>query len=265
MKHQLNGIDIHIATGGRSFDAAGEVIIMLHGSGQNHLTWVLQSRYFAYRGYGILAPDFPGHGLSGGRPLESIEDMAAWVIALMDSLDVKSAILVGHSQGCLVAIEAAAAYPDRVKRVALIAGAMAIPVNQQLLDMSDKALAKAINVMTSWGHGPMAHMHDNTQPGHSFIGYGQRLMSLNDHDALRADLNACNGYKNGPAAAKCLTQPALCILAENDRMTPVKFGREMATTLNHAEMTIIAGAGHMLPAEYPAEVNAALRSFFQPS
>jgi pimeloyl-ACP methyl ester carboxylesterase len=164
-----------------------------------------------------------------------------------------------------VAIEAAAAYPDRVKRVALIAGAMAIPVNQQLLDMSDKALAKAINVMTSWGHGPMAHMHDNTQPGHSFIGYGQRLMSLNDNDALRADLNACNGYKNGPAAAKSLTQPALCILAENDRMTPVKFGREMATTLNHAEMTIIAGAGHMLPAEYPAEVNAALRSFFQPS
>ena len=265
MKHQLNGIDIHIATGGRSFDAAGEVIIMLHGSGQNHLTWVLQSRYFAYRGYGILAPDFPGHGLSGGSPLESIEDMAAWVIALMDSLDVKTAILVGHSQGCLVAIEAATAYPDRIKRVALIAGAMAIPVNQQLLDMSDKALAKAINVMTSWGHGPMAHMHDNTQPGHSFIGYGQRLMALNDNDALRADLNACNGYKNGPEAAKSLTQPALCILAENDRMTPVKFGREMATTLNHAEMTIIAGAGHMLPAEYPAEVNAALRSFFQQS
>ena len=210
MKHQLNGIDIHIATGGRNFDAAGEVIIMLHGSGQNHLTWVLQSRYFAYRGYGIFAPDFPGHGLSGGSPLESIEDMAAWVIALMDSLDVKTAILVGHSQGCLVAIEAAAAYPDRIKRVALIAGAMAIPVNQQLLDMSDKALAKAINVMTSWGHGPMAHMHDNTQPGHSFIGYGQRLMALNDNDALRADLNACNGYKNGPEAAKSLTQPALC-------------------------------------------------------
>ena len=65
MKHQLNGIDIHIATGGRSFDAAGEVIIMLHGSGQNHLTWVLQSRYFAYRGYGILAPDFPAMDCRG--------------------------------------------------------------------------------------------------------------------------------------------------------------------------------------------------------
>jgi pimeloyl-ACP methyl ester carboxylesterase len=142
---------------------------------------------------------------------------------------------------------------------------MAIPVSQQLLDMSDNALAKAIGVMTSWGHGPMAHMHDNTQPGHSFIGYGRRLMALNDNDALRADLNACNAYQNGPAAAQSLTQPALCILAENDRMTPLKFGRQMVATLANADMTIIADAGHMLPAEYPTEVNAALRAFFQQS
>ena len=263
MKHQMNAIDIHIATGGRKFDAAGEVVIMLHGSGQNHLTWVLQSRYFAYRGFAVLAPDFPGHGLSGGSPLKSIEAMAAWVIDLMDSLDIKRAILVGHSQGCLVTIEAAASYPDRIQRVALIAGAMAIPVSQQLLDMSDKALAQAISTMISWGHGPTAHMHDNTQPGHSFIAYGNRLMALNNQDALRADLTACNTYTNGPDATKSITQPALCILAENDRMTPLKYGEQMAATIANAEMKVIARAGHMLPAEYPAEVNSALRSFFQ--
>ena len=159
MKHQLDGVDIHIATGGRPFDANGEAVIMLHGSGQNHLTWVLQSRYFAYRVFAVLAPDFPGHGLSNGTPLLSVEEMATWVIELLDSLDVKHATLVGHSQGCLVALETAAAYPDRIKRVALIAGAMAIPVSQQLLDMSDKALAKAISVMISWGHGPVSYTH----------------------------------------------------------------------------------------------------------
>ena len=168
MKHQLIDTQIHIATGGRSFSNDGEVLVLLHGSGQNHLSWVLQSRYLAYRGYQVLAPDFPGHGLSGGTPLESIEDMADWVIALLDSLDVKTACLVGHSQGCLVAIDATARYPERVSRLGLIAGALAIPVNDQLLTMSDEALGKAISVMTSWGHGPMAHMHDNTQPGHSF-------------------------------------------------------------------------------------------------
>jgi len=261
MKHQLIDTKIHIATGGRPFSNDGEVIVLLHGSGQNHLTWVLQSRYFAYRGYQVLAPDFPGHGLSGGTPLESIEDMADWVIALLDSLDVKTARLVGHSQGCLVAIDAAARYPERVSRLGLIAGALAIPVNDQLLTMSDEALGKAISVMTSWGHGPMGHMHDNTQPGHSFLGYGKRLMTSNHADALRNDLKACNNYSGGKASAAKIFQPTLCILAGSDRMTPIKFGMAMADSLVNSERVIMNGAGHMLPAERPAEVNDALRHF----
>ena len=144
MKQQLFDTQIHIATGGRSFSNDGEALVLLHGSGQNHLTWVLQSRHLAYRGYQVLAPDFPGHGLSGGTPLESIEDMADWVIALLDSLDVKTACLVGHSQGCLVAIDATARYPERVSRLGLIAGALAIPVNDQLLTMSDELLARRL-------------------------------------------------------------------------------------------------------------------------
>ena len=116
MKHQLFDTNVHIATGGRTFNNDGEILVFIHGSGQSHLTWILQSRYFAYRGYQVLAPDFPGHGLSGGTPLDSIEAMADWVIALLDSLDVNTACLVGHSQGCLVTIDAAARYPDRIAR-----------------------------------------------------------------------------------------------------------------------------------------------------
>lgn len=266
MKHQLFDTPIHIATGGRPFstDGApndGEALVLLHGSGQNHLTWVLQSRYFAYRGYPVLAPDFPGHGLSGGTPLDSIEAMTDWVIALLDSLQVKTACLVGHSQGCLVALDAAARYPDRITRLGLIAGALAIPVNDALLAMSDKALSKAIGVMTSWGHGAMAHMYDNTQPGHSFLGYGNRLMASNHDDALRNDLTACNQYDGGKTAAAAITQPALCILAAADRMTPVKFGMAMADSLANSQHIVLAGAGHMLPAERPSEVNDALRRF----
>jgi len=138
---------------------------------------------------------------------------------------------------------------------------LAIPVNDQLLTMSDKALGKAISVMTSWGHGPMAHMHDNTQPGHSFLGYGNRLMASNDETALRNDLIACNQYSAGQDAATKITQPAICILAGADRMTPVKHGIAMANSLVNSQQIILDGAGHMLPAERPAEVNDALRGF----
>ena len=98
MKHELNGARLHIATGGLDFDHTRPVLLFLHGSGQSHLTWVLQSRYFAHRGYAVLAPDMPGHGLSDGDPLTSIAEMADWVDALLDSLGVASATLVAHSR-----------------------------------------------------------------------------------------------------------------------------------------------------------------------
>ena len=55
MKHQFRDETIHIATGGRDFDASGNVVVLLHGSGQNHLdldfarpisgpSWIFRSR-----------------------------------------------------------------------------------------------------------------------------------------------------------------------------------------------------------------------------
>lgn len=261
MKHQLFGTPIHISTGGRPFSNDGKILLFIHGSGQNHMTWVLQSRYFAYRGYQVLAPDFPGHGLSGGTPLNSIEALTDWLIALLDSLRVEKACLIGHSQGCLVTIDAAARFPSRITRLALISGALAIPVNEQLMSLSDKALSEAISIMTSWGHGPMAHMYDNTQPGHSFLGYGKRLMATNHKDALRNDLVACNNYKSGQDSALKIHQPTVCILGEKDRMTPLKFGKKIAKAIVHGQINVIESAGHMLPAEFPTKVNAILRNF----
>ena len=104
-------------------------------------------------------------------------------------------------------------------------------------------------------------MHDNTQPGHSFLGFGNQLMAANNQNALKNDLIACNKYKNGKEAASKIQQPALCILAEKDKMTPLKFGQQMANTLIRGQVTVIESAGHMLPAEFPNEVNTALRNF----
>ena len=261
MKHQLNGADIHIATGGVDFDPKGRVLVFLHGSGQSHLTWVQQSRFFAHRGYSVLAPDFPAHGLSSGDPLTSIADQANWVVSLLDSLDVKTATLIGHSQGVLVALEAASRHADRIDALTLIAGAMAIPVNEALIDMAQSRPHKAFEMMTSWGHGPGAHKFDNTQPGHAFLGYGRRVMAQNDNGALHADLVACNSYEDGPAAAASVSQPSLCLLAAKDKMTPIKFGKQMAQTIPGAQSEIFDRAGHFLPAEFPLEVNSAIAAF----
>ena len=108
MKFNVNGSEVFASTGGRPFDKNKPLIIFVHGSGLTHMTWVLQTRYFAFHGYSVLAVDMPGHGLSSGQSLKSIEEMADWVSDVIDTVGYKEASLVGHSQGCLVTIECAA-------------------------------------------------------------------------------------------------------------------------------------------------------------
>lgn len=263
MKVQLNGSEVHVATGGRAHVAGRPFVVFLHGAGNCHLTWVSQTRALAYDNYNIIAPDMPGHNLSRGEPIVGIEAQADWYLGLLDALDCDKAVLVGHSQGGLIALEMASRAPSRVAGIGFIATANAIPVNDALIGMAENRQDKAIDMMTSWGHGPRAHMHDNTWPGASNITYGLEVMELNRKEALAIDLKACADFDTGLEKAKGISVPTLCIFAEKDRMTPVKFGKALAAALPDNELHVLAGAGHMLPLEKPREVNALLRGFLK--
>ena len=76
MKLTVNGHSTYISTGGKKPSIDNQAIIFLPGSGQSHLTFVLQTRLFAFEASDVYAPDFPGHGLSNGIPLETIDAMA---------------------------------------------------------------------------------------------------------------------------------------------------------------------------------------------
>jgi len=263
MRITIDGKEAYASTGGRAHQAGQPFLIFLHGSGQNHLSFTQQSRSFAYAGYNVLAPDFPGHGHSDGAPLKSIEEMAAWVIALMDEIGAPDAIIVGHSQGCLVGLELAAHYPQRIKAAVFIAGAAAIPVNEDLISLAESVEPKAISAMVAWGSGALAHKFDNSVPGASLIGAGIELMKQNHQGALASDLKACNAYNKGLESASKVLCPSLCILAEKDRMTPLKNGIKLAQSIKDCRTIVIKGAGHMLPPERPREVNEALRDFLK--
>ena len=73
MKFKVNNHEVFASTGGRPFDKNKPLIIFVHGSGLTHMTWVLQTRYFAFHGYSVLALDMPGHGLSSGESLKSFD------------------------------------------------------------------------------------------------------------------------------------------------------------------------------------------------
>src|SRR4029077_20769270 len=110
----VNGSDIYAPPGGRAFDPALPLVVFLHGAGLDHTVWALLARWFAHRGFGVLAPDLPGHGRSEGEPLATIAAMADFTAARIAAAGARNASLVGHSMGSLVALEAAVRPPDKV-------------------------------------------------------------------------------------------------------------------------------------------------------
>src|SRR5436190_12136356 len=134
MRIDVAGRAVYAYTGARRLDSALPTVVFVHGAGNDHSVWALQSRYFAHHGRNALAVDLPGHGRSEGDARNSIEAIADWIPALLDGAGVGAAAIVGHSMGALAALECAARYPQRVTRLALLGPAAPMPVAEVLLD-----------------------------------------------------------------------------------------------------------------------------------
>ena len=261
MKFQVNNKEVFASTGGQPFDKNKPLLIFVHGSGLSHITWVLQTRYFAFHGYSVLAIDLPGHGDSEGPPLKSIEDMADWIADVISSVGYNEASLIGHSQGCLVLLECAARYPEKIKSLSLMGGAGAIPMNLELLSLAEDGNPKAVELMMDWAHGPAGHFGGHPVPGLHHINLGATIVKNGSVKVLGVDFRACDNYKNGFEAAKNVKCPTLNILGDKDKMCPLKEGKRLAVAIDNSEVEIIKNCGHMILLEEADQALAALKRF----
>jgi pimeloyl-ACP methyl ester carboxylesterase len=255
----VDGKDIFVATGGRDFDPVLPTIVFLHGAGFDHSAWVLLARSFAHHGFGVLAPDLPGHGRSAGPPLTSIGVLADWTAALLDAAGARTARLIGHSMGSLIALETAARHPDKVTGIGLIAVAAPMRVSDDLLNAAKANDHGAVDMIAIWGYGQRATLGGSETPGLWMLGGAERTLEHAAPGVIFADLAACNAYADAYAAAAKVTVPAVMILGSRDLMTPLKSGKALAAAIPNSRLAVLDGAGHMLMSERPDEVLAALR------
>jgi pimeloyl-ACP methyl ester carboxylesterase len=255
----VNGQEIFVATGGRDFDAALPTVVLLHGAGFDHTTWALHSRWFAHHGFGVLAPDLPGHGRSSGAPLASIADMADWTAALLDASRAAKARLIGHSMGSLIALETVARHPAKVSALSLIGTAATMTVGPDLLKAAEANDHAAVDMVSIWGLGFQAELGGSLAPGLWMHSGAQRVLEQCRPGVLFNDLAACNAYQNALAAAAQVTVPASFILGERDMMTPLRAGKALAAATPNSRTVVLAGAGHMMMVERPDELLAALQ------
>ena len=262
MKLTVDGREAYAYTGGKAFDPALPCVVFIHGALHDHSVWTLLARWCAHHGYSVLAPDLPGHMRSAGPALESVEAMADWVLALLDAAEVKTAALVGHSMGSLIALEAAGRAPSRASRLVMIGTAWPMKVSPALLELSKNDPLAAIDLVTTLSYSTLAPKPAYPGPGVWVRGGGKALCRLvlakQGNAALyHQDFAACDAYRGALEAAARVTAPATLILGRRDQMTPPKAAAEVAAALKARIETV--EAGHVLMAEAPDPTLAALR------
>lgn len=266
----IQGNPAYCYTGGKVFDATLPTAVFIHGAQHDHSVWALQTRYFAHHGFGVLAVDLPGHGRSGGPALGSVEAMADWLLALLRAVGAAAdTLVIGHSMGSLVGLEAAARAPQQIGALAMVGTAYPMLVSDVLLDAARDAEQQAIDMVNIWSHSRLTHKPSCPGPGFSVLDGNRRLMQKIARQPRRpgtpgvflTDFLACNAYANGEAAARSLTCPTLLLLGADDQMTPTRSTALLRGAIAHHQLRQIADCGHALMAEQPDAVLDALLAF----
>lgn len=255
----VQGYNVHIYTGSRVLDPSLRSVVFVHGAAHDHSVFALQSRYFAWHGYNALAIDLPGHGRSAGAALATIEEIADWIVAMLDAAGIGKAVLVGHSMGSLAVLECAARHPLRVGRLALVGPAAPMTVSEVLLDAARDDEQLAYDMIIAWSFSAAGALGANPSPGMSMTGNAMRLMQRAKPGTLANDLAACNAYLGGIAAAARCECSAMVIVGGHDLMAPPKAIPPLLAALRDHELVRLADAGHALMAEQPGAVLDALR------
>jgi pimeloyl-ACP methyl ester carboxylesterase len=236
------------------FDAAGSgpPVVLLHAGVADRRMWTGLLPALAER-FHVLAPDLPGYGQAPLSP-GSYSNVAE-VLAFLDDQDLGSVTLVGASFGGRVALEVAAAAPDRVDRLVLLCPALrgVTPTaaseafdaeEERLLEAGDVADAVRLNVET-W-LGPEADHN------------ARDLLTRMQRRAFDVQL-AADEWPDPPTPARDdvdlsrVVVPTTVFLGAHDVDWLQHAAREIAAGVPGATLVELGWAGHLPALERPAQ------------
>jgi pimeloyl-ACP methyl ester carboxylesterase len=193
---------------------------------------------------------------------DSLADMAGIALAVADEAGAERFDLFGHSMGGRIALEIWRRAPQRVRRLALVSTGIhpvgaAEPGKRGALqqigrDQGFEALVDAwLPPMVAEANRSNAAMY---QP--------MRQMCLDQgQPQFDAQVKALLGRPEVASLLPSITCPTLVMTGELDSWAPPHQHEEIAAAIPDSELVIVAGAGHMLPAEAPEAVNAAIAAW----
>jgi pimeloyl-ACP methyl ester carboxylesterase len=234
----------------------GRKILLIHGAGSNGHTFHRQVEALGEK-HSPVALDLPGHGRSSGvEGLMSVGDYAEFIAALLDALQVKSTVVLGHSMGGAIAMELALRYPARVD--ALVLSSTAAKFN-----LTDDRIEALRAVMM--GRAPQAFNTDGYAPktlkeNFDVVREGWMEQVKTDPRVRYTDIVACSNFDLRDAISK-IDKPTLILCGGDDQGTTVSDAELVKSKIKGAKLEVFADAGHYAPREQPARYIVTIEQF----
>jgi len=250
----VDGRPVGLATGRQGLRQDRPTLALIHGSGGSRLVWRIQLRYLDDQ-INAAALELPGHGQTPGPLLESVNDLAVWLIKVLEAWPrTKLLVLAGASLGGFVALETALLRPDLLDGLVLISTGAVFDSDRDVTETLERDHQGGLQKFIQSAFAPQAH------PG--TIRQSFKFLTAVPPEILRADLAAARFFDRR-AEIKKIKVPTLVLCGALDRLTPPEHSRFMAAHIPGARLEIIEGAGHMVAIERYQEVNRVILNFVQ--
>jgi 3-oxoadipate enol-lactonase len=212
----------------------------------------------------ILTFDCRGHGRSPRTPGPYTAQMFARDLAeLLDHVGWARVVVAGCSMGGNVAQAFAAEFPQRTAALGLIDttawyGADAAAKFKERADAArSKGLRGLIDFqLTRW-------FSDSFRANHpEVLTRTTDVFAANDVDCYAASCELL-GAADTRAQLANFNMPTAIVVGEEDYATPVAMARQLHEAIPHSTLTIIPGARHLTPIEFPERITTELRGLFE--
>lgn len=221
---------------------SGEPVILLHGGMGHSGNWGHQVPTLLAAGRQVVVVDSRGHGRStrDARPY-SYELMGSDVFAVMDALGLRTAAIVGWSDGACIGMVMAQQRPERVSGVFFFAcnmdpsGTKPFEATPEL----DRCFGRHVKDYAALSATP-----DQFSAFADAIG----LMQRTEPNYTAADLAA-------------IRVPVAIVQSERDEFIKPEHAEYLARTIPGAELVMLPGVSHFAPLQRPALFNGAILSF----
>lgn len=264
-RRMIDGVRLHIRDSG---PRSAPVLVLLHGLGSHLQTWDHWVVALEHN-YRVVRFDFPGHGLSGPDPRGDYRDARTVTLltALLDSLGVAKATIVGNSMGGRIAWTFAAAHPERVERLVLAApDGFASPGFAYDTPAEVPAVLGLMRYML-----PRALLRMNLEPAYADPRTMTDALAERYHDLMRAPGNREALFARMQQTMltdpvprlRSITAPTLLLWGEADAMIPVANAQDYLGALPNARLVTIPAVGHLVFEEAPTRSLEVLRTFLE--